>query len=308
MDDDFELLRQYAKTRSEEFFAEYVRRNIGLVYAAALRATNGDAHAAADVTQTVFLAVARGSSRLAEHPAPLSWLFVTTRNAARSFMRGEHTRRKYEQAAAAAASATGTTPALGWAQVRPLLDDAIEELNEKEREAILLRFFENCPFGEIGRRLCLSDNAARMRVERALARLHGLLARRGVSSTAAALGGTIAANVHATVPAGLAAQVTATAFIAGPASAAATFLTFMNMSKSIVAVGSAITALSVSVSVYQWNRACAAQDSMAAAVAAQQAAARDLVRLGAQLNSAEEKLASTTRAPLCDWLDSVDHP
>jgi len=74
-------------------------------------------------------------------------------------------------------------PEAGWDRLRPVLDDVMHDLNERDREAVLLRFFEGRPFAQVGARLGLSENAARMRVERALDKLHALLARRGITST-----------------------------------------------------------------------------------------------------------------------------
>jgi len=51
---DGELLRRYAETNSESAFTELVERHLALVYSAALRQVNGDAHLAQDVVQTVF--------------------------------------------------------------------------------------------------------------------------------------------------------------------------------------------------------------------------------------------------------------
>ena len=64
-----------------------------------------------------------------------------------------------------------TAPEPDWQKIRPVLDEVMHELKETDREAILLRYFENRPFAEIGGQLGLNENAARMRVERALEKL-----------------------------------------------------------------------------------------------------------------------------------------
>lgn len=79
MSDDAELLRRYADSGAEEAFAEFVRRHLPLVYTAALRRTRGDAHAASDIAQQVFINVARQARTLARHPRLLGWLYATTR-------------------------------------------------------------------------------------------------------------------------------------------------------------------------------------------------------------------------------------
>ena len=71
-----------------------------------------------------------------------------------------------------------TAAATDWERVRPVLDDAMRDLAAADREAVLLRFFEQRPFAEIGAALNVTDDAARMRVDRALEKLRALLARR----------------------------------------------------------------------------------------------------------------------------------
>src|SRR6185369_14902396 len=101
-------------------------------------------------------------------------------------------------------------PDLDWERLRPVLDAAMLELNETDREAVLLRYFDNRPHAEIASRLGLSENAARMRVDRALEKLRTLLARRGVSTTAA-LSAVILANAVQAAPAGLVVTISAAA-------------------------------------------------------------------------------------------------
>lgn len=123
-----------------------------------------------------------------------------------------------------------------WACVRPVLDEAMGELGEGDREAILLRFFEGRAFAEVGARLRMSENAARMRVERAVDKLHGLLARRGVTSTAGALAAVLGSEAVVAAPAGLAASVSGAAFAAAGASGAAASVGFMAIGKLTMGV------------------------------------------------------------------------
>ena len=178
--DDAALLRRYAAEHSEEAFAELVRRHVGLVYACALRQVGGDAHLAQDVAQLTFTALARKAGALAERPVLGGWLWRTTQFAARDVVRTERRRRAREQEAHAmqeSASDAGTP--VEWEKLSPVLDAALGDLREADRDAVWLRFFEGRSFAEVGARLRLTENAARMRVERALGRLHGALARRG---------------------------------------------------------------------------------------------------------------------------------
>ncbi|MDQ5980546.1 MAG: hypothetical protein QG602_3523, partial [Verrucomicrobiota bacterium] len=129
MTDDSTLLRRYAENRSEGDFAELVRRHLNLVYSAALRQVNGDAHLAQDVTQLVFTDLARKAAALAHRPVLAGWLFTSTRFAAAKLVRGESRRRSREQEAELM-QPSDPTGALDWERVRPVLDEALAELNE----------------------------------------------------------------------------------------------------------------------------------------------------------------------------------
>lgn len=212
MTDDTELLRRYAEEGSEAAFAEFVQRHIARVYAAALRRTNGDTHRAVEVSQLVFTDAARRARSLSRHAVVSAWLYVATRNAAFNLKRAEARRSKREQEAQTMNQTLGMDePAADLERLRPVLDAAMDELSGADREAVLLRFFEDQPFAAIGVRLRLTENAARMRVERALDRLRTQLTRRGVTSTAAALAVALANQAAVAAPAGLAATVSGVA-------------------------------------------------------------------------------------------------
>jgi RNA polymerase sigma factor (sigma-70 family) len=212
MTPDNELLRRYAQTGSEDAFAELVRRHVNLVYSAALRQVNGDTHLAQDVAQTVFTDLARKAGSLARRESLTGWLYTSAYFAAAKLVRTENRRRDREDKFMREPAHT-PAPEPEWEKLRPELDEAMHELKEADREAVLLRYFENRQFAEVGTRLGLNENAARMRVERALEKLRGLLARRGVT-TAAALASVIPANAVQIAPAGLAATL-ASASLAG---------------------------------------------------------------------------------------------
>jgi RNA polymerase sigma factor (sigma-70 family) len=241
MIEDAELLRRYAETRSEEAFAELVRRRIGLVYSVALRQTGGDAHRAQDVAQMVFTDLARKASTLAGRPVLLGWLYRSAQYAASQTVRTETRRRHREEEAHIMNELHGSPgPTPDWDQLRPRLDQVLDELNERDRDAVLLRFFDGRTFAEIGSRLHLTENAARMRVERALDKLHALLAQRGITSTTAALGLALTSQAAIAAPTGLAAAVSASAVAsaAGTASAGviATFMSSIKLQTSLAAV------------------------------------------------------------------------
>ncbi|HUR58362.1 MAG TPA: sigma-70 family RNA polymerase sigma factor [Opitutaceae bacterium] len=270
---DAELLRRYAEDKSDAAFADLVARHVDLVYSAALRQVGGDTHRAQDIVQVVFTTLARKAASLTRHPVLAGWLYTATQHAAAKTIRSEARRRAREQEAHVMqeilSSDGGVTD---WQRVRPVLDDAMRELGERDREAVLLRFFAHRPFAEIGAALNVSEDGARMRVERALDKLHALLGRRGVTSTSGALAVALAAQAVSAAPAGLATTVTGTALagaaagagLAGGTAAAAAWLTFMSTGKiaaTIVAVGGLAA---VGLGVYGLQRSHTAEEALAA--------------------------------------------
>lgn len=254
MIEDTELLSSYADTRSEQAFAELVRRHINLVHSVALRQVNGDTHLAQDVVQLVFADLAKKAPALRRQRVLAGWLFVSTRYAAAKLVRSER-RRKAREQEAQTMNELSNDPAGApeWENVRPVLDELMGELNETDREAILLRFFENRGYADVGERLQLSENSARMRVERALDKLQGLLARRKVTSTTGALAVVLANQAVTAAPVGLAANVTGavlTGTAAGSGLGAVT--TFMSMTKlQVVVIGAVVVAGSSSIAIQQ---------------------------------------------------------
>jgi RNA polymerase sigma factor (sigma-70 family) len=218
------------------------------VYSAALRVVNGDVHSAEDVTQQVFTEAARQAEGLARHPALVGWLYTTTRNMALRMNRTEQRRKAREEEANTMNEIIhDDSPAVDWAQLGPVLEDVMHELDEKDRHAVLLRFFQNRPLKEVGAVLNLNENAARMRVERALEKLRGKLASRGISTTAGVLAAAMAANAVEAAPTGLAATVSATA-VAG---AAVQLTTAITATKAITmtAIQKSIVAAALTVAV-----------------------------------------------------------
>ena len=221
MPTDAELLRRYVEENSEPAFAELVQRHLNLVYFAALRQVNGDTHLARDVAQAVFTDLARKAASLADRATLSGWLHTSTRFAAAKVRRANLSRRKHEQNPETMnALHPESEPAADWERLRPIVDDAIHELGDRDREAVLLRFFEGRAFAEIGATLGVREDAARMRVERALEKLRAALVRRGLTSTSAALALAFAHQVTASVPAGMATALAATALAEAGASAA----------------------------------------------------------------------------------------
>ncbi len=249
---DTELLRRFVADRSELAFAELVSRHLDLVYSAALRQMNGDAGAAEDITQSVFTDLARKGGRLGGHTSLAGWLYTSTRYLTANARRAEHRRRQREQESFAMDQLLQPTePTPNWDQLRPVLDDAMHELGKTDREAVLLRFFERRPLSEVGEHLGLGENAARMRVDRALDKLRLALARRGVTSTEAALTLALTAQAVGAAPADFAnrvSQAAVTGSSAGAATGGGLFLSLLALVTRIPAkilVGAVMLALLV---------------------------------------------------------------
>ncbi|HLX70515.1 MAG TPA: sigma-70 family RNA polymerase sigma factor [Verrucomicrobiae bacterium] len=239
MTPDVELLRDYARTKSEEAFAELVRRHVNLVYSAALRQVGGDTHLAQDVAQTVFTDLARKAASLCRRESLTGWLYTSAHFAAANIVRGEHRRRDREEQFMREPIQDNATAA-DWEKLRPMLDSVMHELKETDREAVLLRYFENRPFAEVGARLRVNENTARMRVERALEKLRGLLAKRGIA-TGAALASVISSNAVQMAPAALPGNLT-TAVLSGTGFGSFTFFQTMHMAKLKLGLGALATA------------------------------------------------------------------
>jgi RNA polymerase sigma factor (sigma-70 family) len=251
---DAELLDRHARTRDDAALAELVRRHADLVYCSARRHVDGDHHRAQELTQTVFLALARQAATLRRHPVLIAWLHQHTRFAASKLRQSERRRRVRETTAAtdpALVSPASGDPPMDWSRVEPLLDDALATIGERDRETILLRYFAHQPYAEIGQKLGLAENAARMRTDRALEKLRRALAARGVTSTATALGLALTGHAVSAAPASVATSTLAalgTASTAGVAttatsSAAAFFSTMTTSTKVALGVSAALALL-----------------------------------------------------------------
>jgi len=236
--DDAQLLRSYAREGSEAAFGELVRRHLNVIYSAAFRQVGGDAQRAEEVVQDVFAAMARNANALAARPVLINWLYTATRYTAAKVVRGEYRRRAREREAhMMGQDGTPQPGGADWERVRPILDEAIGGLDEPDRSAVLLRFFQVKGFAEIGQMLGINEDAARKRVGRALEKLRKRLDRLGVSSTAAVLAVALTENAAGAAPAGLATSVTGKA-LATAASGSAAFGTISLMANkaSIMAV------------------------------------------------------------------------
>jgi RNA polymerase sigma factor (sigma-70 family) len=237
---DMDLLRDYQRQGSEEAFAELVRRHVNLVYSAALRHAGIAAHAE-EITQAVFVILARKAAGLRPDTILDAWLYETTRWTALSFLRGERRRQLREQEAYMQSeldAQAGST----WNQLSPLLDEAMLRLGQTDRDALVLRFFEGRSLNEVGHALGASEEAAKKRVNRALDKLRNIFAKRGVSSTTAIIAGAISAHSVQAAPVALAKAATAAAITKGAAASGST-LTLIKGALKIMAWTKAKTAI-----------------------------------------------------------------
>jgi RNA polymerase sigma factor (sigma-70 family) len=219
--DDLTLLREYSRSQSEPAFATLVSRHVNLVYSVAMRQVR-EPHLAEEITQAVFILLARKAGKFDDQTILSAWLCRTARHVSARAWRTEFRRRRREQEACMQSGLNEPEPDV-WRQIAPWLDDALEQLGRKDHDALVLRFFENKSLGEVGLAIGASEDTARMRVNRALEKLRKLFTKRGVNSTAATIAATISANCVQAAPVALAKAVTALAAAQGAAASISTF-------------------------------------------------------------------------------------
>src|SRR5215469_670396 len=222
MTDSQQLLDQFVRSRSDMAFRELVSRYVDLVYSTAFRLVDGNAHQAQDVAQEVFVDLARKAPSLPNDVQLGGWLHRHTCFVASHSMRSER-RRQFRERQAVEMNALNDNSGRDFRQIAAVLDDAVNELEEGDRTAVVLRFYEQRDFRSVGQAIGSNEDAARMRVNRALEKLEGSLKRRGITTTGAALSVVLAANTVQSAPAGLAAAISAVA-LGGAAASASTAL------------------------------------------------------------------------------------
>jgi RNA polymerase sigma factor (sigma-70 family) len=268
MTNDIDLLRRYVEEASEAAFTELTRRHIDFVFGAALRQAR-NAHRAEDITQAVFTDLARKAATLLSRTELVGWLYISTHYAATAVVRSE-TRREAREREAQMIQEVSSDPIerIDWPSIDPVLDAALSELGETDRTALLLRFFKNHSFSEIGVVLRMSDEAARKRTDRALEKLRTAFARHGVTSTAAAIAVALANPVIVAAPAGLVATVASTALAGATAAGAASAGGLASIGAGIfmsktTAIVSAVALAALVATYSQWIRAFRAESDAA---------------------------------------------
>jgi RNA polymerase sigma factor (sigma-70 family) len=221
-DTDLELLARYARHQAEDAFAEIVRRYLDLVHSAALRQVRSP-QLAEEVAQSVFTDLARNANRLTPGTVLTAWLYQVTRRTAIDTVRREARRQLREQIATEMNAMNAT--AADWTHIEPLLDEAMHALDDTDRTAVLLRYFENKSLREVGQTLGTSDDTAQKRVSRAVERLREFFAKRGVTIGASGLVVVISANAVQAAPVGLAVTISTGVALGGTTIAAITTAT-----------------------------------------------------------------------------------
>lgn len=242
MTEDMNLVREYVHHGSEKAFAALVSRHLNLVYSVAFRHVR-NAHLAEEITQAVFVILARKAAGLGGGTIVSGWLCRTARNVSTRALLMEQRRQRREQEAYMRSS-LNEPESDPWIQIAPLLDGALADLRDRDHDAISLRFFEGKSFKDVGVALGTSEDTAKKRVSRAVEKLRVFFARRGIAVSATAVSAAIAANSVQAAPVGLAGSVTFAAVKAAPVTAST--LTLIKTTLKLMAWTKLKTAIVVS--------------------------------------------------------------
>ena len=250
MSDDMALVREYAASQSERAFETLVSRHINLVYSAALRQVR-DPHLAEEISQAVFVILARKAGSLGSKTILSGWLYRTARFAAADALKIQRRRQRREQEACMQSTLDDHPMDAAWQELSPLLDEAMAQLRDQDRDALVLRYFENKSLREVGDALGLQERAAQKRVTRGLEKLHAFFARRGIASTTAIIAGAVSANSIQAAPVALTKSITAVA-----------------VAKGATVSGSTLTLIKGALKIMAWTKAKTTAVAVVAIIAA----------------------------------------
>jgi RNA polymerase sigma factor (sigma-70 family) len=227
--DDMALVQGYAQSNSERAFSALVSKHVNLVYSVALRQVR-DPHLAEEITQSVFIILARKAKSLSPKTILSGWLCRTARYVSADTLKIQRRRQIREQESQMQSSLNQPEPYV-WNQIAPLLDDALNCLGEKEHDAVVLRFFDGKELKQVGAAMGTTEDAARMRVNRGVEKLREFFTKKGVTLSATAITGAVAANSVQAAPIALATTISTTVLagmLTSTAIATKTAVTTMN--------------------------------------------------------------------------------
>lgn len=244
---DMELVREYAARHSDQAFETLVSRHISLVYSSALRQVR-DPHLAQEITQAVFIVLAQKAGSLSSKTILPGWLYRTTRFTASKALQKQMRRQNREQEAYMQSTIEDVPTESAWQELSPMLDETMARLGQTDRDALVLRYFENKSLQEVGMALGVEERAAQKRVARGLEKLRALLSKRGIALSTTLIAAAISANSAQAVPVGLAMTISATTVKGGAVAVSVTTLVkgtlkIMTWMKLKFAAGAGIVAL-----------------------------------------------------------------
>jgi RNA polymerase sigma factor (sigma-70 family) len=289
---DSQLLQDYARAKTQDAFTELVRRHLNLVYSAALRQVRSP-QLAEEISQSVFADLARAAHKLKPDTILTAWLYQVTRRTAIDVVRRESRRQARERLAVEMAA---MNTAANWTHIEPLLDDAMEALDETDRAAILLRYFENKSLREVGQSLGTSDDAAQKRVSRAVERMREFFSKRGVVMGASALVLLISAHAVQAAPIALAATISTAAILAGTTVHTSTAIVTKAITVTLFqkAVVTATVTVLAGASVYKAHQATQLREQVQTLQQQQAPLAAEVQQLQQQRDEASNQVAALT--------------
>ncbi|YCM46960.1 sigma-70 family RNA polymerase sigma factor (plasmid) [Verrucomicrobiaceae bacterium 227] len=196
-DKDHDLLRRYAEENDHDAFRALVQLYGPMIHGAALRKV-GATDSANDISQEVFITLAKKAAYIGPKVSLAGWLFRVTRTHAIDYLRETSRRKKRETRYSMELTLSAEETFECWEKLSPLIDDILQEIPEKDRDLVLMRYFSNRSNRFVAQSLNISEDAARKRISRAMDLLRIRLSKRGLTMTSATLLATIPA--HAAPP------------------------------------------------------------------------------------------------------------